>query len=228
MRHEPALVIALAVGAGLVVVLASNAARPPSAPPPVAAGVPGPGGRAPDLPAPVTVVAAAPQPALAALGDGYAAYGDGEGRIFLLKREGDSFVLRGAYALRSAPRRDLLDPAMRSPSGFYLDDLGRERERALAAARAALERELAKRAVDVKAHARAEARARDVIAAGDATYLVEKLKDPRYTARRAAAFVLAEEAGEAGRTAAKGVLEEVVREEAGTPAEARARALLAP
>lgn len=177
--------------------------------------------RAPGEPRETTVIlptatAAIPAPALAALPDGRLAYADGRGRIFVLEGAAPGLTLTAAYAVREDRRRHLDDPAARAASGFYLDDLGAEGERDLARAREAFDREIEALAIDTRANERAEARARALLEAGDATFLLGKLGEKRSTARRAAALAL----GEAGFAAAAPALAEIAAEEA------RARALL--
>jgi hypothetical protein len=187
----------------------------PVAAPPEAPGSPPPAPPPPPPPAPI------PVPSVAALGDGRVIYADGAGRLFVLG--GRPLAIEGAFALRADRGRFLTDPARRAASGFYLDDLAAEGAAALERARAAFDREAGSLAVDTGASERAEASARAVIEAGDASFLLARLGAERYPVRRAAALAL----GRAGFVAAAPVLAEVAAEEAGTPAADRVRALLA-
>jgi hypothetical protein len=177
-------------------------------------------------PEPISVVmpaspSAPAAPALAALGDGRLVYADPAGRIFVLETQ-RGITLTAAYAVREDRRRHLDDPESRAASGFYLDDLGVDGERAIARAREEFEREVGARALDAGANDRAEARARAILDAGDATYLLAKLADRRAITRRAAGLAL----GEAGFVAAAPALAEVMAAEAGERGAARARGLL--
>lgn len=171
------------------------------------------------LPLFVTCTAA---PALASLADGRALYADGTGRLFVLEMRDGRLALAGAYALREDRARHATEPRARAPSGFYLDDLGAEGERAMEAARLAFEREAASNAIDAAAPERLEARARAVLAAGAGETLLAALRHERYSVRRAAALVL----GEAGREEAEGVLCEIAKEEPGSYAAERAEKIL--
>ncbi len=163
-------------------------------------------------------------PALASLGDRYALYADGEGRLVLLRRtEATNLEIAAVYALRDDRKRHLAAGAeRRAPHGLYLDDLAQEDAAALEAAKAAFLAETSSGAVDPGAWARAEAAARAVLEAGDATSLLAALADASYAARRSAAFVL----GEAGFQESIPVLEEVAKGEREGDGPARADALL--
>src|SRR5438105_808350 len=188
-RAAIAAAIAFAiVGAGAVGLLAGRAIRRDVRPPAGESVVLVPTATA------APAAAAAPAPALAPLGEGRLAYADGAGRIFVLEGGPAGLTLTAAYAVREDRRRHLDDPAARAASGFYLDDLAAEGERLLARAGAQFEREIDSLALDTSAAARAEARARAVLDAGDATFLLAKLAEKRSLARRSAALAL----GDAG------------------------------
>jgi hypothetical protein len=158
---------------------------------------------------------------MAPLGDGSVVYAEGE-RLFQLRGGPDGLTLSGVYELREDRQRFATEAAKRSPHGWYLDDAGAAAEERLAIARSAFFREARSGAVDAGANERIEAAARAVLGAGDATTLLDALRDKRYVARRAAALIL----GEAHYAEARTVLEDVATEKTGDGRE-RATRLLA-
>jgi hypothetical protein len=168
---------------------------------------------------------------LAPLGDGRVLFAAPDGSLHILEAARDDdgklekparLVLAGSYRLRHDVERHLEEPPKRAPAAYYLDDLLAEANARLERAREAFTREGGSRALDSDAPVRAEAAAREVLAAGDAAFLIEKLADTRYPVRRAAAFA----AGDAGFLAAVPALAEVLDEDPDGAVKTRARALL--
>lgn len=177
--------------------------------------------------------------ALAPLGDGYVLEATPDGALLVLRLEPAPtgtpptpgaapagprrLELIGAYRVRHDPARHVSEPERRTAHGYYLDDLAVESRERLERARWAFHKEAASGALDAEAGARLEARAREVLAAGDAAFLVDAVADRRYPVRRTAALVL----GEAGFLAAVPALAEMLESEPGPDLVRRARAALA-
>lgn len=180
------------------------------------------GGRDRDLaPPPLAIPKVEFAPALATLGDGSAVYTDGTGRLFHLRSGPAGLSLSAVYALRRDLGRFETEPERRAAHGYYIDDLAPESAQSLARALERYTREARSGAVDAQAFARMEREARTILSWGDATFLLGRLEDRSYGARRAAALVL----GSAGYAEARKTLLEISTETSGDGAE-RARAAL--
>jgi hypothetical protein len=201
---------AVLLGAGAAVRYATAQGDTPVAPP-----------GAPSVTIHDTATPAPPPAAFAVLADGTVLYADGAGRIFRLRPGPESVTLAAVYDLRYDRVRHAREPDRRAPHGWYLDDIGASTLDTLARAKEGFVIETRRGAVDPEANARAESWAKQVLASGDASFLIEQLRDKRYGTRRAVAFIL----GEAGYPEARGMLEEILDEKLGDGSE-RAKRIL--
>lgn len=135
-------------------------------------------------------------PALSAVGEDRLLLADGAGHLFLFEAAAEAdapgLVLHRVYRVRYDPSRHVDDPARRSPSGWYLDDLAAEREIRIEAIRARFEELVSSGEPTLDVVKSLEALGRDLLREGDVTYLTGKLDDPSYLARRSAGIALGE------------------------------------
>jgi len=168
--------------------------------------------------APPVAIAEPPAiPSFMALGNGYVLQGLRGGRLALLRWSGaaaiaasTSLTIEAVYEMREDPKRYLLAPDRWAAHGHYLDDVGADHRAALEAHRTAFLGEVRVERSEASVGPLLESHGRAMLRLGDATFLIDALRDrDHYAARRAAAFVL----GEDGFRVASPILAEVLEEQ---------------
>jgi hypothetical protein len=145
---------------------------------------------------------------MARVTDGEVLLAGRDGHLFLLGADEENRLqLRGVYQIRQDPSRHIEDPDLRSPTGWYLDDLAERMETATAALRGEFERRLAEFKGTAEEMDTLAALADGLAARGEIPYLTKHLEEGSYFAQRAAGIAL----GKRGYRRAAPALIEVTR-----------------
>ncbi|MCZ6689855.1 MAG: hypothetical protein O7H41_09655 [Planctomycetota bacterium] len=138
-----------------------------------------------------------PPPTISALDSGNILLADNDGHLFLIGRDPEEepprLVLRSVYRLVRDAERNLDKPSLKSPNGWYLDDLASEKFLRIRVIRQKFEKMVAAGGVTGDVAGALAALARDLAEEGEIPYLTEQLRDRSYLARRSAAIALGEE-----------------------------------
>jgi hypothetical protein len=146
--------------------------------------------------------------AMARVADGEVLLAGRDGHLFLLGvDEEDRLQLRKVYQIRQDVSRHLEDPDLRSPTGWYLDDLAERMESAIAAMREEFQRRLAEIKGTAEEMDALTALAEGLADRGEIPYLTKHLEEGSYFAQRAAGIAL----GRRGYRRAAPALIEVTR-----------------